>query len=149
MKNRFMFPPIQIISCQHSALSSLSFCLRYVANTEAGEHGHVVRSSRPPDRTSLSFKLEQTASLHRGKDTPYSGATKGTMPSCLLVFSNFFKKFRQLCRDQSHERKVFDGNSNSWKVKMTAYVRWRVAIHSKLQVLTPPRLWHEDLRILL
>jgi hypothetical protein len=144
-----MFPPIQIISCQHSALSSLSFCLRYVANTEAGEHGHVVRSSRPPDRTSLSFKLEQTASLHRGKDTPYSGATKGTMPSCLLVFRNFSKNSDNFVETNRTSERFFDGNSNSLKVKMTACVRWRVAIRSKLQVLTPPRLRHEDLRILL
>jgi hypothetical protein len=27
-----------------------------------------------------TFKLEQSAALHQGKDTPCSGATKGTMP---------------------------------------------------------------------
>jgi hypothetical protein len=31
-------------------------------------------------------------SLHQSKHAPYSGATKGTTPSCLLVFSKFFKK---------------------------------------------------------
>jgi hypothetical protein len=36
------------------------------------------------------FEAEQRASLHQGKDAPYSGATKGTMPSSF--FTNFFKK---------------------------------------------------------
>jgi hypothetical protein len=55
-----------------------------------------------------TFKLEQITSLHQDKDAPCSGATKGTMPSCLLVFSKIFKKkIRQPCQDQLHERKVF------------------------------------------
>jgi hypothetical protein len=37
-------------------------------------------------------EFEQLVSLHQGKHTPCSGATKGTMPSCLLVFSKFFQK---------------------------------------------------------
>jgi hypothetical protein len=96
-----------------------------------------------------TFKLEQTTSLHRGKDNPCSGATKGTMPSCLLVFRNFSKNSDNFVETNRTSERFFDGNSNSLKVKMTACVRWRVAIRSKLQVLTPPRLRHEDLRILL
>jgi hypothetical protein len=53
--------------------------------------------------TTLGAK--QQASLHQCKDAPYSGATKGTMPS--LNFYKIFQKSRQPCRDQSHERKVF------------------------------------------
>jgi hypothetical protein len=52
-----------------------------------------------------TFGAEQRAPLRQCKDAPYSGATQGTMPSSF--FSKFFKKFRQLCQDQSHERKVF------------------------------------------
>jgi hypothetical protein len=59
------------------------------------------------------LKLEQTASLHQGKDAPCSGATKGTMLSCPQLFLEIFKKFRQLCRDQLHKREVF-----LWKVKL-------------------------------
>jgi hypothetical protein len=36
--------------------------------------------------------LEQAASLHQGKDAPYSGATKGTMPSCPQFFFKIFQK---------------------------------------------------------
>jgi hypothetical protein len=38
------------------------------------------------------LKLEQAASLHQGKDTPCSGAIKGTMPSCLQRFFEIFQK---------------------------------------------------------
>jgi hypothetical protein len=67
-----------------------------------------------------TFEAEQRAFLHQGKDAPYSGATKGTMPSSL--FTKFFKKSQQLCQDRSTSERFFGGNSISRKVKMTAYV---------------------------
>jgi hypothetical protein len=39
-----------------------------------------------------TFKLEQRVSLNPSKDAPYSGATKGMMPSCPHCFFNVFKK---------------------------------------------------------
>jgi hypothetical protein len=64
-----------------------------------------------------TFKLEQIASLHQGKDAPCSGATKGTIPSCLLVFSkkNSKKSNKFVEIDRTSER-FFNGNSNSRKV---------------------------------
>jgi hypothetical protein len=67
------------------------------------------------------------------------------MPSCLLVFSIFFKNSDNFIETNRTSERFFDGNSNSRKVKMTACVRWRVAIHPKLLVLTPSRLRHKDL----
>jgi hypothetical protein len=43
----------------------------------------------------------------------------------------------------------FDGSSILREVKMTACMERRAATRSKLLVLTPPRLQHEDLRALL
>jgi hypothetical protein len=63
-------------------------------------------------------------------------------------FYKIFKKFQQLCRDRSHERKVFDGSSILRKVKMVACVGWGAAVRSKFLVFTPPRVRHEDLRTL-
>jgi hypothetical protein len=57
--------------------------------------------------------LEQAASLHQVKDAPFSRAIKDTMPSCPQCFFEFFQKFRQLCRDQSHEREGF-----LWKLEL-------------------------------
>jgi hypothetical protein len=58
------------------------------------------------------FEAEQRASLHQGKDAPYSGATKGMMPS--PFFTIFFKKNPDSCveTDRTSER-FFDGNSIS------------------------------------
>jgi hypothetical protein len=39
-----------------------------------------------------TFEVEQRASLHQCKDTPCSGATKGTMPSCPPRFYGIFQK---------------------------------------------------------
>jgi hypothetical protein len=96
-----------------------------------------------------TFKLEQTTSLHQGKDALCSGATKGTMPSCLLVFQKFSKNSDNFVETNRMSESFFDKNLDLRKVKMTACMRWRVAIYSKLLELTPPRLQHEDLRILL
>jgi hypothetical protein len=92
------------------------------------------------------LEAEQRASLHEWKNSPYSGATQGTMPS-LFFFQIFSKKNPDNCveTDRMIER-FFDGNSISKKVKMTACVECRVATRSKFLVLTPHRLQHEDLR---
>jgi hypothetical protein len=68
--------------------------------------------------------LEQAVSLHQGKDTPCSGATKGTMP-CPQCFFVFFSKISDnfVETDRTSER-FFDGNSNSRKAKMTVCMRW-------------------------
>jgi hypothetical protein len=95
-------------------------------------------------------ELEQTTSLHRSKDAPCLGVTKGTMPSCPPHFFEIFQKNSDnFVETNRTSERFFDRNSNSRKVKMMACVRWRVAIHPKLLVLTPPRLQHEDLRVLL
>jgi hypothetical protein len=41
------------------------FYLRYVPNTEAGEHGHVACSSRPLDRTSERTQLDECRSFYK------------------------------------------------------------------------------------
>jgi hypothetical protein len=68
-----------------------------------------------------TFEAEQRAYLLQGKDAPCSGATKGTMAS------SFFTKIFQKNPDNYVEtnrtsERFFDGNSISWKVKMTACV---------------------------
>jgi hypothetical protein len=64
------------------------------------------------------LKLEQAASLHQGKDTPCSGAIKGTMPSCLQRFFEFFSKTSDnFVETNRTSEKFFDGNSNSRKSK--------------------------------
>jgi hypothetical protein len=68
-----------------------------------------------------TFELEQRVSLHQGKDAPYSGATKGTMPSCSPHFFEFFQKKNPdnfVEADHMSER-FFDRNSILRKVKMT------------------------------
>jgi hypothetical protein len=60
---------------------------------------------------------------------------------------NFLKNPDNLVETDRTSERFFDGNSISWKEKTTAYVGWGVAVCSKLLVLTPPRLRHEDLRL--
>jgi hypothetical protein len=54
-----------------------------------------------------TFNLSNQRLCAKANTLPTQGLTEGKTPWCLLVFSKFFKKFRQLCRDQSHKRKVF------------------------------------------
>jgi hypothetical protein len=93
-----------------------------------------------------TLEAEQRASLHQGKDTPCSGATQGMMPSFLR---NFSKNPDNCVESNRTSERFFDGRSISRKVKMTTCVERGVAARSKLLVLTPPRLQHEDLRALL
>jgi hypothetical protein len=46
-----------------------------------------------------TFNLSSQRLCAKANTLPARGLTKGTTPSCLLVFSIFFKKFRRLCRD--------------------------------------------------
>jgi hypothetical protein len=66
------------------------------------------------------------------------------MPS--PIFLQFFSKNTDNCveTDRMSER-FFDGNSISRKVKTTTCMGRGAAVRSKLLVLTPPRLRHEDL----
>jgi hypothetical protein len=74
----------------------------------------------------------------KSKTLPSRGLPRAQCPRVLNVFSKFFKKFRQLCRDRSHEREVFYGSSNSGKVKMTVCMRWRVAYSFKAPSTNAP-----------
>jgi hypothetical protein len=58
---------------------------------------------------------EKAASLHQVKDAPFSGATKGTMPSCPQRFSKFFKNSDNFVETNRTSKKFFDENSNSKK----------------------------------
>jgi hypothetical protein len=76
--------------------------------------------------------LEQVASLHQVKDAPFSGATKGhnaLVPS--TFFRNFSKSSDNFVETDHTSEKLFDGNSNTRKVKMTVCMRWRVAYSFK------------------
>jgi hypothetical protein len=72
------------------------------------------------------------------------------MPLCP---KRFFRKFSKnsdnfVDTDRTSE-KFFVGSSNSKKAKMTVCMSGESPIRSKLLVLTPPRLQHEDLQVLL
>jgi hypothetical protein len=70
------------------------------------------------------------------------------MPSCLVVFFlNFFKNSDNFVETNRTSERFFKRKLEL--AKMTSCAGWRVAIRSKLLVLTPPRLRHEDLRVLL
>jgi hypothetical protein len=74
-------------------------------------------------------------------------ATQGMIPSLLL--QNFSKNPDNCVETDRTSERFFDGNSISQKVKMMDCVERRVVAHSKLLVLTPLWLQHEDLRALL
>jgi hypothetical protein len=59
------------------------------------------------------LKLEQAASLHQGKDTPYLGATKGTTPSCPQRFFEIFQKI-----PTTLWRPIAQSRSFLWKLKL-------------------------------
>jgi hypothetical protein len=83
--------------------------------------------------------LDQAASLHQVKDAPFSGANKGTMPSCpqhfFRIFSTNSDNFVET--DRTSE-KFFYGNSNSRKVKMTVCMRCRVTYSFKAPSANAP-----------
>jgi hypothetical protein len=68
--------------------------------------------------------LEQAASLHEGKDAPYSGLPRAQCPRVLNIFLKFFKNFDNFVKTDHTSEKFFDGNSNSRKAKMTVCMRW-------------------------
>jgi hypothetical protein len=72
--------------------------------------------------------LEQAASLHQVKDAPFSGATKGKMPSCPQHFFEIFQKIpTTLSRPIARERSFLTETRTRRKAKMSVCVRWRVA----------------------
>jgi hypothetical protein len=75
---------------------------------------------------------------------PAQGLPRARCPAS--DFKDFSKKFRQPCRDRSHEQVFLDGNSILREVRAMAYVGRGVAAHSKLLVPTPSRIRCEDLR---
>jgi hypothetical protein len=64
--------------------------------------------------------------------------------SCFL--RNLSKNSDNLIETNRTSERFFDGSSISRKVKTTACEGLGTTVRSKLLVLTPPRLWHEDLR---
>jgi hypothetical protein len=96
-----------------------------------------------------TFNLSSQRLCTKANTFPARGLPRAQRPRASSFFRNFSKNSENFVEANRTSERFLNGNLNLQKVKMTACAGWRVTIRSKLLVLTPPWLQHEDLRVLL